>query len=165
VKQGATFDSSFWINSHRSGLLPYVLERYDVSFCRDVATELDPTFPSGAQFWSLVALNKLVEVNPVDILINEFGRGERAAISLAVENREWILLIDDLRPFQLAARLGVNAVCTPVLVVDLFSVERLDAKEALVILARLATLQTISPTLLAAALAQLGRVFSKGTGG
>jgi predicted nucleic acid-binding protein len=165
VKQSATFDSSFWINAHRSGLLPHILDRYDVTYCREVAAELDPAFPSGAEFWRLVGSTELRETNPIGVAINEFGRGERAAISLAVENHDWTLLIDDHRPFQAAARLGLNAVCTPVLAVVLYSEKRLGASEALVVLARLAALQTISPALIAAALAQLGRSLSTGRGG
>jgi predicted nucleic acid-binding protein len=165
VKQSATFDSSFWINAHRSGLLPYIMDRYDINYCREVAAELDQAFPSGAEFWRLVGSAEIREANPIGAAINEFGRGERAAISLAVQNHDWTLLIDDHRPFQAAARLGVKAVCTPVLAVVLYTEKRLDASEALVVLARLAALQTISPTLIAAALAQLGRFLSTGTGG
>jgi hypothetical protein len=156
VKQNATLDSSFWINAHRSGLLSVVMERFRLHYTPAVAAELLKEFPSGREFWKLVREEALFEVVPGLGQVTEFGLGERAAMNLALEHRDWLLLIDDQRPFQEAVRLSLRALCTPVLVVQLYVEGRLDARQALEALARLAVLQTVSPALLAAALAQLG---------
>ncbi len=157
VKQNATFDSSFWINAHRSGLLPNILARFDLRCPGTVARELRPTFPSGQAFWDLASQGAITEVDARESHVKEFGPGERAAIDIAYENRDWILLLDDQRPFQEAVRLGLRVLCTPVLAVSLFDEGSLTAYEVLCILGRLAASQTVSPHLLAAALAQLGR--------
>lgn len=160
MKQYASFDSSFWINAHRSGLLTYVLARCDLHYPPAVAAELREDFPSGRQFWALARQGVLSENAPRAAHIEEFGSGERAAIDLAVEHPNWVLLMDDERPFREATRLGLKVLCTPVLVA-LFSEGILTARQALLSLARLAALQTLSPKLLAAALAQLGRSLSE----
>lgn len=122
-----------------------------------VAEELKPSFPSGEAFWDLVDQGALTETNARESHIKEFGLGERAAIDLAWENREWILLLDDHRPFQAVVRLGLKVLCTPVLAVGFLDEGRLTAHDALFVLGRLAASQTVSPHLIAAALAQLGR--------
>jgi predicted nucleic acid-binding protein len=157
VKQNATLDSSFWINAHRSGLLPYVLDRYDLTYASHVAEELREDFPAGREFWRLVRLGRLTEVEPIDDHLRNFGPGERSAISVAIEHRDWVLLLDDQRPFQEAARIGLWVLCSPVVVVALHIEGTIDANKALTILARLAAIQTVSPTLIALALSQLGK--------
>jgi predicted nucleic acid-binding protein len=161
VKQVATLDSSFWINADRVGLLPVVLAAYDLHYAPAVSREMDPRFPSGREFWRLVHAGALTELAPLAEPVQEFGPGERAALNLALEHRDWILLMDDHRPFQEATRLGLWVLCTPVLVIALFGTRQLNAEQALTSLAGLAALQTVSPHLLAAALAQLGRSFSR----
>ena len=164
VKQNATPDSSFWINAHRSGLLPYVLERYQLHYTPAVGNELREEFASGREFWMLVREGVITEATPGVEEVREFGTGERAAINLALEHRDWILLIDDRRPFIEAERRALNVLCTPVLVVDLFSEGKLDARQALEALARLAAMQTVSRDLIAASLAYSGNTW-KGQGG
>jgi hypothetical protein len=161
VKQNATPDSSFWINAHRSGLLPYVLDRFRLHYAPAVGAELREEFSSGREFWRLAREGELVEASPELEEVRGFGRGEQAAINLSLEHRDWVLLIDDRRPFLEAERLGLRVLCTPVLVVDLYMEEKLDARQALEALARLAALQTVSPNLLAAALAHLGAAWKE----
>jgi predicted nucleic acid-binding protein len=161
VKQNASFDSSFWINADRAGLLSHVLHRYELRYAPAVAAELREEFPSGQHFWRLVREGVLTESAAGASHVQGFGPGERAAMDLAIENPGWVLLMDDQRPFQEAVRLGIDVLCTPVLVVGLFTEGALSAKQALLGLARLAALQTLSPHLLAAALAQLGRSMSE----
>ena len=115
VKQDATFDTSFWVNAFRSGLLPYVRERYILHYAPDVAAELRESNPSGREFHRLVQEGQVTEVTPAAERIREFGRGERAAMSLVIEYPDWVLLIDDRNPFQEAARRGLNTICTPLL--------------------------------------------------
>ena len=158
VKHSATLDSSFWINAHRSGLLAHVLARYALHYTPEVAAELSPSFPSGREFWRLAHVGDLVETaaSPHGD-VQEFGSGERSAINLALQRGDWVLLLDDYRPFQEAVRRGLRVVCSPVLAVMLFHGGRLDARAVLESLARLAALQTVSPHLLAAALTHIGR--------
>ena len=135
----------------------HVIQGYALRYADAVAAELQPSYPSGREFWRLVQVGELRRVNPQIEHIMEFSAGERAAIRVAVEHPDWVLLLDDLRPFRAAAALGVNVLCTPVLAVALYVKGEISALDALMALARLATLQTVSPHLLAAALAQLGR--------
>jgi hypothetical protein len=93
--------------------------------------------------------------------IDEFGPGERDALNLALEHRDWILLIDDRRPLLEAERRGLIVLCTPVLVVDLFSEGRLDIRQALDISARLAAMQTVSPDLLEPATHRLNAIWKE----
>jgi predicted nucleic acid-binding protein len=155
VKQNATLDSSFWINAHRAGLLSNVLQRFSLSFAPAVAAELSRRFASGREFWRLVGEGVLTEANPQADLVKAFGSGERGAMNLALEHRDWILLVDDRRPLLEAQRLGLKTLCTPVLVVDLFDKEKWSLPEAVRALASLAAMRTVSPALLEAALAQL----------
>ena len=53
VNQNATFDSSFWINAYRSGLLLQGVDRYELHFVPAVARELKEEFASGREFWRL----------------------------------------------------------------------------------------------------------------
>lgn len=112
-------------------------------------------FASGREFWRLAREGVLVEATPELDEVGGFGPGERAAINLSFEHRDWVLLMDDRRPFMEAERMGLRLLCTPVLVLDLYTEEKLDARQALEALGRLAALQTVSPDLLAAALAHL----------
>jgi predicted nucleic acid-binding protein len=155
VKQSATLDSSFWINAHRCGLLPHVLARFDLSYAPAVGAELSEEFTSGREFWKLVREGTLLEERPTADVLKSFGPGERAAMNVAIQHPDWVLLVDDRRPLVEAQRLGLKAVCTPVLVTQLFAEQQLDLMEALQLMARLAAMQTVSPALIEASLAQL----------
>lgn len=158
MKQNATLDSSFWINAHRAGLLPYLLDRYTLHYAPEVAAELRESFLSGGEFWRLAREGTLVQATARLQPFQAFGQGERSAINLTLEHRNWFILIDDRRPFLEAVRLGLKAVSTPLLVVQLFSEGKLNASQALESLAHLAVLQTVSPELLTAALAYLDQI-------
>ncbi len=138
-------------------MLDLLLERYALRYASAVARELREEFPSGRAFWERVRAGELAEAVVGTEVVREFGPGERAAINLALEHRDegWVLLLDDQRPFREAAERGLRVVCSPVLVVALHAEGRLDAQRALASLARLAALGTVSPHLLAAALAQI----------
>lgn len=133
-----------------------MLERFQLYYAPAVGAELREEFPSGREFWRLARDGVLIEAVAHSEQVRTFGNGERAAINLALEHRDWVLLIDDRRPFLEGERLGLKVLCTPVLVVDLHGDGRLSAPQALQALARLATMGTVSPVLLEAALAHLG---------
>ena len=155
VKQSATLDSSFWINAHRTGLLPYLQTRYRLTYPPAVARELDERFASGAEFWRLVRNGELDEVGCIADRIGQFGSGEREAINVGLEHPDWLVFLDDRRPFEEATRLGVRAVCSPALVVMLAREAAVTKEEALTLLARLAGLGRLSPRLIDSALAAL----------
>ncbi len=137
-------------------MLPHVIERFQLYFAPEVGRELSQRFASGREFWGLVRRGELTEVPAHSSQVKEFGPGERAAMNLALDHRDWTLLMDDRRPLQEALRLGLRTVCTPVLVVALYDDRHLDLQEALAFLAGLQALQTVSPALIEAAIAQLG---------
>jgi len=135
--------------------LSHVLDLFDLRYAPAVASELSEDFASGREFWRLARDGILMEATPNLTEVKAFGAGERAAMNLALEHTDWLLLVDDRRPLQEAQRLGLRTICTPVLIVNLFHDDRLDIKGAIQALARLASMQTVSPTLIQAALAQL----------
>jgi predicted nucleic acid-binding protein len=143
----AVFDTSFWINADRAGLLAHVLARYTLWYTHEVAAELKPSFASAAVFWQHVRTGQVREVRPVQRTLQEFGQGERSAIDVARERPDWMLLIDDLRPYRAARMAGLQSVCTPLLTVQFLREGVLDDIDALVILTRLASLGTVSPRL------------------
>jgi hypothetical protein len=125
---------------------------------------MSETLASGREFWRLARGGLLTEVAAAMELVAGLGPGERAAINLAVEHPDWILLLDDPKPYQEAVQRGLRVLCSPVLVAALFSEGALDIGRAMLILARLAALQTVSPHLLAAAIAHVGRAWTQPKG-
>lgn len=151
VEQQATFDTSFWVNAFRVGLLPILVQRFVLHVAPDVAAELLETNPPGREFHRLVRAGVLHEVEPRSAWMREFGPGERAAISVALDHPDWTLLLDDYRPYLAALERGIQVVCSPLLAVTLYdegviSIAQLDA-----ILDRLEAIRTVSPRLLAQA--------------
>jgi predicted nucleic acid-binding protein len=157
-RRPAVVDSSFWIHAHRSGLLPYVRRHYVVHYTAAVSVELDPRFPSGRTFQRLVQSGALIEVVSQRDAITEFGSGERSALNVAIEHPDWILLIDDRRPFEEAERRGLRALCSPVLVVVLYAQGALREATATRILAALRASGTLSPRLVDASAALFDQV-------
>lgn len=151
----AVFDTSFWINADRAGLLEDVLARFKVWYVPAVAAEINDNYASGRKFRRLVQDGTLTEIQPREQRIVDFGIGERIAISVAIEHPDWMLLIDDLRPSRVAGELGLNVITTPGFVATLFGDGHLDATQTLTRLGRLAGIQTVSPQLLAGALVQI----------
>lgn len=84
--QEATFDTSFWANAFRAGLLPSVLERFALRYAPQVAADLRETNPGGREFWRLARSGEVVEAVAAAAHVHEHGLGERAAINLAVEH-------------------------------------------------------------------------------
>jgi predicted nucleic acid-binding protein len=164
MKHTATLDTSFWVNVQRVGLLPYVQSRYLLCYAPDVAGEMNQTFSSGREFWRLARGGLLTQVPAEMDQVKDLGPGERAAINLALEHPDWILLLDDQKPYQEAVQRGLRVLCSPVLVAAMFSEGALDVSHAMLALARLAALQTVSPHLLAAAITHVGRSWKQPRG-
>jgi hypothetical protein len=155
VKQNATLDSSFWINAAAGGLLDYFLEDFALYIVPAVERELPETYPSGARLHRLLTEGRVTLAAPEVIALEQFGPGEREAISLAAQHREWTLLLDDLRPFRAAVEMGLTPISTPAYAASLYGRRVLDEAGVLTALARLAARGTVSPQLIALALAQI----------
>src|SRR5262249_28275910 len=112
-------------------------------------------FASGREFWRLTRQGVIGLVDPRSETIQAFGPGERAAMNMALEHPDWILLIDDWRPLREAQELGIYAVCSPVLITQLKSEGHLSFAEAIKALAHLAALGTVRQGLIDIAIEQL----------
>ena len=155
VKQSATLDSSFWINAVAGGLLDYLLNDFELHIAPAVERELPETYPSGARLHRLIEAKRIALVAPTVMALDRFGPGEREAISLAAQHREWTLLLDDLRPFRAAETMGLMPVSTPAYTASLYERRILDEIAVLTVLARLAVRATVSPQLIGLALTQV----------
>ncbi len=145
VRADAVFDASFWIHACGVGVLKYVLRRYALRYTPAVARELPERSPSGREFRRMVQVGELEEAVPRRDRVGIFGRGERESISLALEHRGWVLFLDDQRPYQHAAGLGLRVVCTPLLVVALFGERTITRRDAERHLDDLSGLETVHP--------------------
>lgn len=158
MKQNATLDSSFWINATAAELVDALLEDFDLWAVPEVTRELTESYSSGAHLHQLIAEQRIRVLGPSAHVLDRFGAGERAAISLAAEHRDWTLLLDDVRPFHAAQEMGLNPVCSPAYAVSLCERGTLDDRAVLAVLARLAALSTVSPQLLPLALRQVATI-------
>ena len=161
VKQNATLDSSFWINAVAGGLLDYLLEDFALYLAPAVERELPETYPSGARLHRLIEKSRITLAAPTVMVLERFGPGEREAISLAAQHREWTLLLDDLRPFRAAGEMGLRPVSTPAYAASLYERHVLDEVGVLTVLARLAARGTVSPQLIALALTQVATILKE----
>lgn len=157
VKQNATLDSSFWIHVTVSQVIGQLLEDFDLAVASAVGGELIEDYPSGARLHRLIREGGVRVQDPQSAGIDRFGPGERAAINLAIENRGWILLMDDLRPFRAAEQMGLAPVSSPVYAASLYRRDLLDERTVLTVLARLAARSTVSPQLIDLALSQVAQ--------
>ena len=153
----AVLDTSFWVHAFAVGLLQHVLRLYAVHYTPEVASELPDTFASGREFRWLVRSGELTEVIPRHDRVGMFGAGERSALNVALEHRDWVLLLDDVRPFSYAAGVGLRIVYSPRLVVLLREEGAIGHAAAMGLLGELARLATVSPELIALAISLLPR--------
>lgn len=141
--------------------MEFLLEDFALFLAPAVERELPATYPSGARLHRLIDEGRVTLVTPTRIVIERFGPGEREAVSLAMQHREWTLLLDDLRPFRAAGEMGLSPVSTPAYAVSLYERRVLDEVEVLLILARLAARGTVSPQLIALALTQVATLLQE----
>jgi hypothetical protein len=134
----ASLDTSFWTVGYHAEVLPYLFDYFEVQVMPEVEDEIlarDPRFPGIVYGYS-----KLYEVFKADgrfysatcaSRLGQFGRGEDAAISLALASG-LTLLINDARPHHYARAQGLSTVSVPAFVVLLYSdgVIHLAAAEA-----------------------------------
>jgi hypothetical protein len=148
VSRDATFDTSFWVNAFRAGLLPFVRDRFVLHVTPAVANEPPESNPPGREFRRLLHAGALREVQALAMVVPEFGPGEREAMSVAIEHPEWTLLLDDYRPYRASIERGIRVVCSPLLAVTLYDEDVLSEVQFESILDRLEAIRTVSPQLL-----------------
>ena len=161
MKQNATLDASFWINLVAARLLAHLLDDFDLWVPEAVASELPDSYASGALLRELISEGLVRTIGPTTAALQRFGPGEREAIGVASEHRDWALLLDDVRPFRAAQELGLDPICSPAYAASLYARKLLDGPEALLALARLAARSTVSPQLIALALSQVATILKE----
>lgn len=142
VKQGATFDTSFWVHAVHLNLVEFLLEDYALVCSTAVETELGRDNPSGVKLTALCAEGMIRRAKPRTERIMLYGHGERAAINLALE-RKLLLLIDDWRPHEAARAAGIETVNTVAYLTHLSARDRLPVEQVMEALAKLARRGTI----------------------
>ncbi|MEX0683753.1 MAG: hypothetical protein WD904_02005 [Dehalococcoidia bacterium] len=163
MRQNATLDSSFWIHAAVSDVIGQLLEDFDLSVASAVGDELTEDYASGALLHGLVREGRILVRNAETETIDRFGPGERGAINLAIENRGWVLLMDDLRPVRAAEEMGLAPVSSPVYAASLYRRGGRNERAVLTVLARLAARSTVSPQLIDLALNQIGQMTKEGS--
>lgn len=117
--QNASLDTSFWNVANRVGVVPYLFQFFRVHYCQAVEREIVTTDPAKttliypqAMMFNMMRddghLHYAEPKQPLDL----FGRGEASAVALALE-RDWFLLLNDLRPLRYAESLGIDCMCVP----------------------------------------------------
>jgi len=142
VKRRATFDSSFWVHAVYLDLVDFLLDDYTLVCPKAVERELGGENPAAERLRALRAQGQIQRAKARVEKIKLYGLGERAAINLALE-RSLLLLIDDWRPYEAAAALGVETVNIVAYVVHLFARDRISADRVFGALAKLVKRRTL----------------------
>jgi predicted nucleic acid-binding protein len=117
MKQNASFDASFWINSCVANMVTHVIDYFYLFVTDEVAGEirypldvLQMRSRTATLFNEWLAQGKITLQNP-KASVSWFQSGENAAIALAIE-QDYFLLIDDANPYHLAKKAGLRVVGT-----------------------------------------------------
>lgn len=123
----ASLDTSFWTIGYHAEVLPYIFDYFKISVAPDVEDEIlarDVRFPmvvyGYSKLYEVFKEDKRCQILSPQSRLGQFGRGEDAAISLALEHN-WMLLINDVRPHNYARARGISTVSVPAFVVLLLS--------------------------------------------
>lgn len=157
MKKEATFDSSFWVHTVSLNLVDYLIDDYALMVADEVVKELGKNNPSGMKLDSLLRGSRIIAYQPAKSAITLYGKGERAAINLALE-MHCLLFIDDWRPAEAARIAGIEVVNSITYAVFLYEQGRLSAERTLDIFAFMARSGTLKPEYLVNALKLLAEV-------
>ncbi len=141
VKQNASLDASFWINSCNADVVNYLSDFFNLFICQPVVEEIRyPLTRLGIEANSQSLLDERIQSGQVTVQNPEqpvawFQRGENAAIALAVEQGH-VLLIDDANPFHFAKSKGLRVIGTLDFLVFLYDQSRLSHAETAAAIAR-----------------------------
>lgn len=100
----ASLDTSFWTIGYHAEVLPYLFDYFKIFVAPEVEDEIlarDVRFPNVvygySKLYEVFKEDKRFQIVSPQSRLGQFGRGEDAAISLALEHN-WMLLINDVRP-------------------------------------------------------------------
>ena len=148
----ASIDTSFWNMAAQIGVIPYLFTFFHVHYCQAVEDEIVTTNPDEtpliypqAMLFKVMQEDGRLHLAEPERPLTQFGAGEANAIALAQE-REWVLLINDYRPLQLAQTLGLHCISVPDFCVLLYAECKITYRAVKGYLRRLAT--TTSPSLI-----------------
>lgn len=134
-KRDAALDASFWINSHRAGILDFLPSYFNLFVPSVVVEEIEcPSSKTGLLaaagrlFRTWRETGRLIVQDPAQP-VGQFDPGENAAIALARE-RSYVLLIDDSTPYHAARSQGLLVAKSPDLVVMLYDHGKLNYEAA-----------------------------------
>ncbi|HID54051.1 MAG TPA: hypothetical protein EYP41_18690 [Anaerolineae bacterium] len=127
----ASLDTSFWNIAAQVGVVPYLFAFFRVHYCHAVESEIVTThpdetplvYPQAMLFQIMLEDGRLHHDEPNHPL-TQFGVGEANAIALARE-QDWVLLINDYRPLQLAQSLGIHCISVPDFCVFLYAEQKI----------------------------------------
>lgn len=142
MKRLAVFDSSFWIHAIYLDLTKFILQDFELVCTTAVENEIGSNNPASLRLKGLLSHGTIKRKNPKREIINLYGKGERSAISLALQE-QMILLIDDWRPYEAALEVGVKVVNTMVYIAHLYKETKLSFYEALEMLVKIARRGTV----------------------
>lgn len=163
VQRVATFDSSFWIHVVYVDCVDFLRADYALICTQAVAEELGTDNPTSVRLQELLSLGSVKVETPQSAKVNLYGSGERAALNLALE-RNYVLLIDDWRPYEAAQAAGIEVVNTVAYLVQLYERKCIPFEQAVSALARLTRRGTVRPVWLHSALTLVAEIRQKRVG-
>jgi predicted nucleic acid-binding protein len=144
LKQNASCDASFWINTCASEIEEHLTEYFHLFATTVVADEIRyPLQVLGIQAQSSLRFNQWVQSGQVILQdpkspVEWFQPGENAAIGLALE-QGYLLLMDDANPYHRARAAGLKVIGTAEFVVLLFDHKRINYDTASLAIKRMRT--------------------------
>jgi predicted nucleic acid-binding protein len=159
--RAATFDSSFWVHAVYLDLVEFLLSDFELICTKVVETELGRDNPTSRRLKALLADKSIKRAEPRSEKIKLYGDGERAAINLALE-REFLLLIDDWRPYEAAQAAGVKVVNSLAYLIGLYEQRRIPLERVLQALAKTMRRGTLRPEWIQSAVRVVAEIRRKG---
>ena len=142
MRRKATFDSSFWVHAVYLDLVDFLLEDYDLTCTPAVEDELGQGSPTSLRLKALLNGGRIKRAAPKQEKVKLYGKGERAAINLALE-KKILLLIDDWKPYEAARQAAIETTNSLVYMVKLYDRELVSLNKILNALAKIARRGTL----------------------
>jgi predicted nucleic acid-binding protein len=159
--RAATFDSSFWVHAVYLELVDFLLSDFELMCTKAVEKELGRDNPTSRRLKVLLADRTIKRGEPRSEKIKLYGDGERAALNLALE-RNFLLLIDDWRPYEAAQAAGVEVINSLAYLVGLYENKQITLERTLQALARMTRRGTLRPEWIHSALRVVAEIRRRG---
>jgi predicted nucleic acid-binding protein len=159
--RAATFDSSFWVHAVYLELVDFLLSDFELMCTKAVEKELGRDNPTSRRLKVLLADRTIKRGEPRSEKIKLYGDGERAALNLALE-RNFLLLIDDWRPYEAAQAAGVEVINSLAYLVGLYENKQIALERTLQALARMTRRGTLRPEWIHSALRVVAEIRRRG---